>query len=231
MNWVVNALTSTIGRKVLMALTGLFLITFLVIHLIGNLQLLKNDGGESFNKYAQFMGHNPLIQTVSILNFVFILTHIFVSVALTQRNKKSRPVGYASVKNSSTWNSRNMGILGTIILIFLVIHLINFWGKMKLTSLGVGSYVETVSYQGEDFLNLYATTVVAFQEWWLVLIYVASMVGLSFHLSHGFQSAFQTLGVNHPKYSTFIQTVGKLFAIVVPAAFAVIPVYLFFTTA
>ena len=228
MNWLVNALTSTIGRKILMALSGIFLILFLVVHLIGNLQLLKGDEGMAFNKYAKFMGHNPLIQTISIVNFLLILTHIFVSLALTTRNRKARgPVGYYSMNNSSTWSSRNMGILGTIILIFLVVHLVNFWGRMKLTDFGAGTYVDTVSYEGENYLNLYTITQAAFQEWWLVLLYVVSMIGLAFHLSHGFQSAFRTIGVNHPKYTPFIKGLGLAFSIIVPAAFALIPVYMF----
>ncbi|MDJ1504939.1 succinate dehydrogenase cytochrome b subunit [Xanthocytophaga agilis] len=225
MNWLVNALTSTIGRKVLMALSGLFLIIFLVVHLVGNLQLLKSDGGVAFNTYAKFMGHNPLIQTVSILNFAFILTHIFVSLFLTIRNRKARPQGYAYVNNSSTWSSRNMGILGTIILVFLVVHLVNFWGRMKLTDFGIGSYVEHDATQ--DYLDLYTTTKAAFQEWWLVVLYVVSMIALAFHLSHGFQSAFRTLGVNHPKYTPFLKGLGLAFSIIVPAGFAIIPVYMF----
>lgn len=228
MNWLVNALTSTIGRKVLMALSGIFLILFLVVHLVGNLQLLKSDGGESFNKYSQFMGHNPIIQTISVGNFALILTHIFVSLFLTIRNRKARgTTGYAYVNNSSTWSSRNMGILGTIILIFLVVHLVNFWGKMKLTEFGGGNYVAKIPYEGEDYLNLYAISQAAFSELWLVVLYVASMIGLAFHLSHGFQSAFRTLGLNHPKYTPFIKGLGMAFSILVPAAFALIPVYMY----
>jgi succinate dehydrogenase / fumarate reductase, cytochrome b subunit len=223
MNWLVNALTSTIGRKILMALTGLFLILFLVVHLIGNLQLLRGDNGEAFNTYAEFMGHNPLVQTISVLNFGFILLHIVVSILLTVRNRKARPVPYAYERNHSTWNSRNMGILGTIILIFLVVHLRTFWYRSKFGELGM------VKYDGADeaVKNLYEATVVAFQEWWLVGLYVVSMAGLAFHLAHGFQSAFTTFGLNHPKYTPFIKKVSLAFSIVVPAGFAFIPVYIF----
>ena len=221
MNWLVNALTSTIGRKILMALTGLFLILFLVAHLVGNLQLLKGDNGEAFNVYAQFMGHNPLVQAISVLNFSFILLHIVVSILLTQRNRKARPVQYAHERNHSTWNSRNMGILGTIILAFLVVHLRTFWYRSKFGEMNM------ISYEGVEMKNLYEVTVVAFQEWWLVALYVAAMAVLAFHLAHGFQSAFQTFGLNHPKYTPLIKKLGLAFSIVVPAGFAVIPVYMF----
>jgi len=222
MNWLFNALTSTIGRKVLIALTGIFLILFLVIHLAGNLQLLKADNGESFNKYAEFMGHNPLIQTISIVNFILILTHIIVSVLLTQRNRKARPVSYAYVDNSSSWSSRNMGILGTIILLFLVFHLQAFYYPAKTGRLDV------ISYDGVEVEDMYRATQVAFAQWWIVLLYVVSMAGLAFHLAHGFQSAFRTLGLSHPKYMPFVKKLGLLFSIVVPAAYALIPLYMFF---
>lgn len=224
MNWLVNALGSTIGRKLLMALTGIFLILFLVVHLAGNLQLLKDDGGIAFNKYSEFMGHNLLIQTISKVNFALILIHIIVSVLLTQRNRKARPVSYAYTDNSSTWSSRNMGILGTVILIFLVIHLQAFYFKAKF------GYLDMVTYDGEQMEDMYKAAQVAFSQWWIVLVYVASMIGLAFHLSHGFQSAFRTIGWNHPKYTPFIKGLGAAFSVLVPAAFAVIPVYMFFNS-
>src|SRR5688500_603542 len=120
MNWFIKLLSSTLGRKLIMALTGLFLILFLVVHLIGNLQLLKNDEGEAFNVYAQFMTSNPLIVTISYVNYAFIIFHIVWALLLTVKNRKSRgSQGYAVVKNSSPWTSRNMGVLGTFIFIFL----------------------------------------------------------------------------------------------------------------
>ena len=133
MSWVSKTLSSTLGRKLLMALTGLFLILFLVVHLIGNLQLLLPDNGESFNLYADSMAHNPLIRVVSIGNFAFILLHVIYSIILSRHNKNSRPVDYAVSKasTSSTWSSRNMGILGTAILIFLLVHLKGFYYEKR----------------------------------------------------------------------------------------------------
>ncbi len=222
MSWISDTLNSTLGRKVLMALTGLFLILFLVVHLAGNLQLLIPDEGKSFNIYAHSMATNPLIQTVSIGNFAFILLHVIYSIVLTRQNRKARPVGYANPsKEGSTWASRNMGILGTIILIFLVVHLKAFWFEAKFGS------VPTAVYDGETYKDLFTVVSVAYAEWWYALFYVVCMGFLAFHLSHGFQSAFQTLGLNHKKYTPAIKMVGLAFSILVPILFALIPAVMF----
>jgi succinate dehydrogenase / fumarate reductase, cytochrome b subunit len=222
MNWFNKLLSSTLGRKLLMALTGLFLILFLVIHLIGNLQLLKNDDGEAFNVYARFMTSNPIIVTISYVNYACILVHVIWALLLTVTNRGARGSnGYAVVKNSSPWTSRNMGILGTLILIFLVIHLRTFWYEMHWGD------VSTVNYDGDDVKNLYATVAMAYSSLWYVVLYVISMLILAFHLWHGFVSSFQTLGLNHPKYNPAIAFVGKTFAIIVPALFALIPIWMY----
>lgn len=222
MNWFLKLLSSSIGRKLLMALTGLFLILFLVIHLIGNLQLLKDDGGEAFNVYAQFMTTNPLIITISYVNYTCILIHVIWAIILTSRNRKARgSQGYAVVDNSSPWTSRNMGILGTFIFIFLVIHLRGFWYEMHWGG------IPTANYNGVEVKNLYATVDAAYSQAWYVGIYLFSMLILAFHLWHGFASSFQTLGLNHKKYNPVIAFVGKAFAIIVPALFALIPIWMF----
>lgn len=222
MNWFTQLLSSTIGRKLLMALTGLFLIIFLVVHLIGNLQLLKADEGQAFNVYAKFMTSNPLIMVVSYVNYACILLHIFWALFLTIRNRNARgPEGYAVVKNSSPWTSRNMGILGTFILIFLVIHLKGFWYEMHWGG------IPTKNYDGEEVKDLYATVDMAYSNIWYVAVYVFSMLMLAFHLWHGFASAFQTLGLNHAKYNGAIAFVGKTFAVIVPLLFAIIPILMF----
>lgn len=222
MNWFLKLLSSTIGRKFLMALTGLFLILFLVIHLIGNLQLLKDDNGQSFNIYAKFMTSNPIIVVISYVNYTCILVHIIWALLLTLRNRGARGTeGYAVVKNSSPWTSRNMGILGTFILIFLVIHLRGFWYQMHWGG------IPTVNYDGEEVKDLYATVEAAYSKAWYVGVYVFSMLILAFHLWHGFASAFQTLGLNHKKYNPLIAFLGKAFSIIVPALFALIPIWMF----
>ncbi len=223
MSWFTNALSSTLGRKLLMAATGLFLIIFLLVHLIGNLQLLKDDGGQAFNIYAQFITTNPIIKTTSYLLYATFIVHIVWALLLTVYNRKARPVGYAKsgASTNSTWSSRNMGFLGTIILIFLIIHLKNFWYEMHWGDIGM------VTYEGESYKDLYDVVDKSFAEWWLAAIYVVAMLGLMFHLFHGFQSAFQTLGLNHPKYNALIKGVGTAFAIIVPALFAAIPILMF----
>lgn len=222
MNWFSKFLSSTIGRKVLMALTGLFLILFLVVHLIGNLQLLKDDGGESFNIYAEFMTSNLLIKIVGIVNYTLILVHIIWAILLSRKNSAARgSQGYAISNNSSHWTSRNMGILGTFIFIFLVIHLRGFWYEMHWGG------IPTKNYEGTEVKDLYTVVEAAYSNLAYVAVYVVSMLLLAFHLWHGFISSFQTLGVNHPKYNPVVKFVGKSFAIVVPLLFALIPILMY----
>ncbi len=205
-----------------MALTGIFIILFLVVHLIGNLQLLYADEGQAFNIYAAFMTSNPLIKVISIVNYIIILMHVVWAIWLTVQNRRARgEVGYAVVRNSSHWTSRNMGILGTLIFIFLVIHLRGFWYQMHWGDIPVATY------DGVEYKDLYRVVDTAYASLWYVLLYVASMAVLAFHLFHGFASAFQTLGLNHVKYNPVIRTVGIAFAIIVPALFALIPIYMY----
>jgi len=222
MNWFSRLLTSTLGRKVMMALTGLFLILFLIVHLIGNLQLLKSDEGHAFNVYAKFMTSNPLIVTISYLNYTCILVHVAWAFMLTKLNRDARgPEGYAVNKNSSAWTSRNMGILGTLIFIFLIIHMRGFWATMHWGDMPMATY------DGETYKDLFKIVDLAYSNVWYVVLYVVSMFVLAFHLWHGFASAFQTLGLNHLKYNPIIRFVGRAFAIIVPGLFALIPIWMF----
>ena len=222
MNWFTNFFSSSLGRKVLMALTGLFLILFLVVHLAGNLQLLKSDGGKAFNTYAHFMTSNPLVITISIVNFSFIALHIIWAAILTRRNRNARgSEGYKVAKNSSTWASRNMGILGTLILIFLIIHLRGFWYQTHFGNIPI------VNYEGSEVKDLFSVVNAAYALPWYVVLYVVSMVIVGFHLYHGFGSAFQTLGLNHVKYNSVIKFVGVAFSILVPVLFAIIPILMY----
>ncbi len=206
-----------------MSLTGLFLISFLIVHLSGNMLLFKDDEGEAFNLYAEFMTTNPLIRIISIVLYAGIIIHVIYSLILSLHNKKARPVGYAEARpqQNSSWKSRNMGILGLIILIFLLIHMRSFWYEMHFGS------VPTKSYAGVEVDDLYTVVVAAFSQWWYAGFYVLAMIGLAFHLSHGFWSAFQTLGLNHRKFMPMIKKISLLFAIVVPLLFASMPVYFF----
>jgi succinate dehydrogenase / fumarate reductase, cytochrome b subunit len=223
MNWLTTLFSGTLGRKLIMALTGLFLISFLVIHLIGNLQLLKPDGGEAFNVYAYFMTHNPVIKTISYSLYGSILIHALWALFLTIQNRRARGAqGYAITNKASSLASRNMGILGTVIFIFIVIHMRQFWAEMHWGAM------PTKVYNGQEVKDLYTIVAGAFSQAWYVALYLISMIMLSFHLWHGFASAFQTLGINHSKYNPAINFVGKAFAIIIPALFAWIPINMFF---
>ena len=227
MSWITHTFSSTIGRKLLVASSGLFLIIFLIGHVSGNFLLFKDDGGQAFNEYTQFMSTNQLVQVVRWITYISILLHIVVTIILTIHNKKARPVGYAEAHPSanSSWASRNMALLGTLILVFLVIHLGNFWYKMK-----VGE-VPLVTYESEGTLrDLYSVVLFSFSELWYVILYVVMMIFLGLHLAHGFRSAFQTLGWRHKKYTPLIEKAGMAFAIIVPLLFAIMPVYIYIIT-
>lgn len=218
MSWVVNFFSSSVGKKVIMSLTGLFLCLFLVVHMSGNFLLLQDDGGVAFNEYSHFMTNFAPIKVISVTTFGLILFHIFVGFYLTFFNKKARPVKYAVSKPSNSWASRNMALLGTIILFFLVVHLKSFWFEMKF---GV------VPLDGSGNKDLYKIVYEAFSQAWYVAIYLVSLVAIGFHLSHGFQSAFQSLGLNHGKYTPFLKGFGWLFSIGIPLGFAIQPIYVF----
>lgn len=206
-----------------MALTGLFLILYLVVHLLGNFQLLFADKGRSFNIYAKFMTSNPAINVISYVLYSSILIHTIWAIILSVKNRRARgPKGYKVVRNSSPWTSRNMGIFGSVIFIFLVIHMKDFWAVMHWGKMA------TATYDGVDYKDLYLVTAEAFSHGWYVILYTICMAVLSFHLWHGFASAFQTLGLNHVKYNPVINFIGKAFAIIVPAAFAYIPIWMFY---
>ena len=224
MAWLTNYLTSSIGRKLTMSLTGLFLILFLVVHLLGNFQLLSDDEGEAFNKYTYFMTHFPLIKMISYGLYFFIIVHTVQGLMLAYANRKAKGQSYAVSTRAPgvTWASSNMALLGTLILAFLIIHMAQFWGQMHFGNIATKAYSDFQN--GEPIKDLYTLVADAFKNPLIIVVYVIGQIVLAFHLWHGFQSAFQTLGVNHPKYSPFIKAVGKAYAILVPFGFAIIPI-------
>jgi succinate dehydrogenase / fumarate reductase cytochrome b subunit len=214
-------LPSSIGKKFIMAITGLFLISFLVVHCFLNSFIFFNDGGLTFNTGAHFMATNWLIRAMELVLFLGLILHAAQALVLTLENRKARPIGYAKFNGAanSTWYSRSMGLLGTLLLIFLIIQLAHFWVKSRFTGL-----------PGEDANgneNLYAVMQETFTHLWVVVVYCIAMVSLAYHLLHGFQSAFQTLGLNHKKYTPLIKGLGAIFAIVVPIIFAAMPVAMY----
>ncbi|ULT27773.1 MULTISPECIES: succinate dehydrogenase cytochrome b subunit [Sphingobacterium] len=247
--------SSSIGKKLIMSLTGIFLCLFLVVHLVGNLQLFKDDAGLAFNKYAYFMTHFTPIKVVSYLLYASVIVHVIYAITLSMKNKAARPIGYAKYDGqaNSKWNSRNMGILGTVILVFLATHMSNFWWKFHndevpyieyRTDLATGQttarelqasefhdYQETVenNVQILKARDLYKQVDFAFKNVALVALYLVAMAALAFHLIHGFQSAFQTLGFNHRRYIGIIRAIGVwVFGVLIPIGFAIMPLFFFF---
>lgn len=224
MGWFSDFLTSSLGRKLVMSVSGLFLMLFLVVHLIGNLQLLAGDGGQKFNVYTQFMTHNPLIKTISYILYLTILLHAVQGALIWAFNRSAKGVGYAvNTGANASFASRYMFMLGAVIFIFLIVHLYQFWLQMKLGNTAM------INYGDEQVKDLYTLVSSAYANLFYVLFYVVSMVFLGYHLWHGFQSAFQTLGLNHPKYNGLIQLTGKIYAVVIPTGFAIIPLIMYFS--
>tara|TARA_Y100001968_G_scaffold75043_1_gene66431 strand:- start:494 stop:1177 length:684 start_codon:yes stop_codon:yes gene_type:complete len=224
-----NYLTSTIFRKALASLSGLFLVTFLFGHLLGNLQLFIPgvEGQTQFNKYALFMTTNPVVKLLSIITYSAILLHVFITLYLVIQSKRARPVQYAvtSGKDNSNWSARNMAVLGTVLLFFLIVHLKSFWYEMHF---GEMPY-QTLS-DGTKIKDLYLITTSAFQNPFYTFFYVFCMGALSLHLKHGVESAIQTVGLKIPSYEKVFKYGAILIAFSIPAVFASIPIYLYISS-
>jgi len=217
-------LKTSLVKKYWMAATGLFLCLFLLGHLAGNLQLFmtSEEGLLQFNAYAKFMTGNPVVKLLSYLTYFSILFHSVDGIMLARQNRLARPVNYAMNKPgaNSSWASRKMALLGIFLLAFIVIHMKSFWYEMHFGNLPLDS-------AGNK--DLYTITIAAFQQGWFTFMYVFFMIMLALHLSHGFQSAFQTLGINHPRYTPIVKKLGLGYAYLIPALFAAIPLYIFFS--
>jgi succinate dehydrogenase / fumarate reductase cytochrome b subunit len=217
MNWKA-AFSTAIGRKLLMGATGLFLITFLVVHCYINAQVFYNDGGASFNPLAHFMGTNFIIHIIEIGLFVFLIWHTILGLLLWSQNMKRRTTKYAvsAGNKTSKWYSRSMGILGTLILLFLVVHLNNYWGPNRFSQVTMHGEIDLFSKMADHFSNPI-----------MVLIYVFGCFALAWHLVHGFYSAFQTFGLTTNRYKGMIRTMGVAFAIIIPLIFALMPIWFY----
>lgn len=223
--------TSSIGKKFVMSLTGLFLISFLVIHasinacIFADLPIFdSNDNGEIFNKAAHFMGATILIRILEYGLFVGLLLHVYQGYLLTVQNKAKRKVGYAvNLGNrGSKWYSRSMGLLGTLILLFLVVHLAHFWVKARFTHT-----LAPISYNGKEMHDMFSEMKMVFSNPLVVVIYVLGCISLAYHLAHGFQSAFRTIGVHNNRYNIMLTSLGYGFAIIVPLVFALMPIAMY----
>ena len=216
--------TSSIGKKLVMGLTGLFLISFLVVHVGINACIWAMDGGEMFNKAAHFMGATVVVRILEVGLFIGFFIHIIQGLVLVFQNRSKRKIGYqvAMGNTGSKWYSRSMGLLGTIVLIFLIIHWKHFWIPSRFTG------VEEVTLSnGVETHNLFALMQSTFQHLWVVILYVVACISLAYHLVHGFQSAFRTLGVHNNRYLKMLNSIGIGYAVIVCLAFAMMPVSMY----
>lgn len=203
---------SSVARKFWMAITGIFLVTFLVVHLTVNLFLFISP--ELFNEASHFMATNPLIQVMQFVLAAGFIVHIAMGVKLTLQNKSARPIGYAyeNAGASSSWASRNMIYTGGLVMVFLVLHMRHFFYEIKFTDNVHDDYILVTSL---------------FSIWYYALFYVLAFVGLGIHLNHGFQSAFQSVGWKNSKWKGLMQTVATLYSLFIVLGFSSIAIWFF----
>ena len=217
MGWISRALNSSIGKKFVMGVTGICLLLFLIIHLVNNLTLYA--GPETFNTVVKNLDSiKPLVRVIEVILLLIFIFHIYEGVRLWYQNKKARPVGYtinSSSENSDIY-SRTMIWSGSIVFIFLVIHLRTFW-----VSFNLGNPLA-------EMHNYYQIVVEAFKSPVYSGLYIVAMILLGFHLNHGFQSAFQTFGWNNKKYFPLVEKLGLIYTLIMVICFASIPVYFLF---
>jgi len=219
-----NIFVSSIGKKLMMSLAGLFLIVFLVIHLAINLTLVFSDSRELFNRSAHFMGNNIVLKVLEIILFGGFLLHMIFGVYVQAQNWFARPKRYVKENYSQTsFFSKFMIHTAGIITVFLVIHLMDFYFKVKIFG-----NVPQVVYDGKEYHDLGILVVEKFKLPGYVIFNIACFLFLGFHLLHGFWSAFQTLGLDHRRYTPLIKALGIIYTIVITGGFIYIPIYIYF---
>lgn len=212
---------SSIGQKVLMAATGAFLIVFIVMHLLGNLEIFM--GRDALNDYAVLLRKIPkALWSLRILTLFSFVTHIYLSIKLSLENKAARPVAYAQKTNvAATTASRTMMLSGTTLLAFVLYHLAHLtFGWTHPEHFGL------VDELGRH--DVYAMAVAGFQNPILVIFYLIAQVSLGFHLSHGFSSAAQTFGLTKKPYDDLFRQGGRLFALLIVLGYSSIPLSVYF---
>ncbi len=226
MGWVRQFLLSSLGRKLIMSLTGLFLILFLIVHLGGNLLLLVGDNGKSFNLFSHFMTHNLLIELIAYVLYACIIIHALQGILIALHNRRARPTRYAvGHYPKAPWVSRQMVLLGILVFAFLCLHMGDFWVKVKFTDvLGTQHYAGITG----GVRDLYGRVDAAFHQPWIVAVYLAGVFALGFHLWHGFDSAFQTLGLRHLRFGYLFRPIGIVYTLVISLGFTIIPLYVYF---
>jgi succinate dehydrogenase / fumarate reductase cytochrome b subunit len=220
------AMNQLFFRKTIIAGTGLFLCIFLVVHLSANCILLlpEETARGLYNSYSTTLRESPLIKIVAYALYASILLHVIYALIVTIKNKKAKPQKYVvnHFQENSSWTSQNMGLLGTMILLFIVVHLANFWARIKL---GMG---EAVRLDAEGNLDVYEVTSSLFHNIYYVLFYTILAIPLAFHLHHGLKSAFKTLGFYHKQGLRIVAKVSLIYAIVMGVGFGIIPFIVYF---
>lgn len=210
---------SSVGKKMIMSLSGLFLIVFLVVHLSINLLAVLDSSGESFLKAAEFMEENPLIKIMQFVLAAGFIIHIIYGTWLTYQNRKTRPVAYAvSSKSDVSWSSQNMWVTGALVLGFLTLHLYNYFYKIEFTDL-----IESGQMTKFDLLK----SIFNLENWPFTLIYLLWFVVLALHLNHSLQSGFQTMGLNNQKWIKRLKWLSSIYALVIAIGFSTIAIYFF----
>lgn len=211
--------TSSVGKKLVMAFTGLFLISFLLIHVYLNAQIFLPDGKTKFLDGAHFMGTNMLTRILEIGLVAGFLLHIIQGLMLASKNRAKRTTRYAVSAGNATskWYSRSMGLLGTLVLLFLIMHTAHFWIPNRAHQFSTG-----------EEIDLYERMRAIFSNPIVVVLYILGCISLCFHLVHGFYSAFQTLGLAKHRYKAMIRNVGIWFSIIICLVFALMPIAFYF---
>lgn len=213
-------------RKAIVASTGLFLCIFLMVHLSANSLLILPEGTARglYNSYSSMLRENPLINIISYLLYISLIFHVVYALIITIRNKKSKGTHYKvnRYRENSSWTSHNMGFLGIFILLFIVVHMANFWARIKL---GIGIEVDL---DAEGHLDVYDVTYSLFHNIYYVLFYTVLMIPLAFHLHHGLKSAFKSLGFYHKKGWRILAKVSLVYALIISIGFGVIPLIVYF---
>ncbi len=210
---------SSITKKVWMSLLGIFLMIFLVVHLTINLFLLRNDGGDWFNQAAHFMGTNYVVKIFEVILFAGFILHILLGIILQVQNWMSRPVRYhISNRTRTPFLSKYMIYTGGIVLVFLILHFFNFY-FIKL------GWVSNPNMTAEGEPDFYLVARELFAQPLYVVIYIGLFIALGFHLYHAFESAFQSLGLNHKTYTPAIELCAKIYSVIIPLGFIIIPLY------
>jgi succinate dehydrogenase / fumarate reductase cytochrome b subunit len=217
MHTLIKFYNSSVGKKLLVGLTGILLVAFLVIHLIGNLLLFRNDGGEAFDVYSEWLPQIVVIRIIEVLLFLMILFHIITAAYTWLINKMARNQPYDVRKPGATspLSSRTMLLSGSIVFIFLVIHMRTFWWTSR--------------YEAGEHFSMYNLVRNIFADPAYDILYLVALFLLGFHLHHGFQSALQTFGLREKKYVKPIEWFGIIVWLLIPLGFAVMPVFFYLT--